>query len=176
MNEDEKMLLQKMIRTNNTEDNTNKIQEAKHSMKIRRDVSIIQNIKRRTREKDFRKLDNDCRGKCNFLYVNYPNIYNKMLRGEVDIQILYKFLDKLNDIEEGRLSQHEASYEIGMYLRSLYVDKRLNKSSRDKTRQDKPINNNKQKNMKLKSHGKMSYDDFKKTQNIEGENKQQDIA
>lgn len=161
MNDDDKLLLQKMIRENNTENNTNKIRELKHSSKIRKDISIIQNMKRKIRSKDFKKLDKECSSKCQFLFVNYPNIYNKMLKDEIDIKILYSFLDVLEKIENGEKDQHEASYEIGMLLKSIYVDKRLNSSGNVKT--EKRTESKDNKSLKPK-HKKMSYADFKKMQ------------
>lgn len=159
LTDDQQLLLQKMIRENNTEDNTSKIREKKHSKLIRKDVSNIQNIKRKLRTNNFKILDNECIKHCNFLYLNYPNIYNKMLKDEIDIKILYSFLDVLEKIENGERTQHEASYEIGMYLKSLYVDKRLRKEKGEtipkSKRQDKT-------NIPQKSEiKKISYAEFK---------------
>ena len=53
------------------------------------------------------------------------------------MKIMYKFLDALVSIENGSRNQHEASYEIGMLLKELYVDKKID-MSKEKTRQ---INN-----------------------------------
>ena len=56
-----------------------------------------------------------------------------MLKDEIDIKILYTFLDELAKIETGSQNQHEASYNIGMLLKSLYVDKKIgNESSASK--------------------------------------------
>ena len=38
---------------------------------------------------------------------------------------MYTFLDELAKIENGAQNQHEASYNIGMLLKSLYVDKKI---------------------------------------------------
>ena len=80
MDDTQKELLNKMIKENNTEDNTSKIMKLKHSELIRRDVSVIQNIKRKSRSNDFATLDNEARSQnCGFLFQQYPNIYNKLL-------------------------------------------------------------------------------------------------
>ena len=150
---DQQEMLQKMIRENDTEDNTSKIRRLKHSSLIRRDVSNIRNIKRRMRTRDFHKLDAECQQKCSFLFNNYTIIYNKMIKDEIDIQIMYKFLDALQSIEDGTRNQHEASYEIGMLLKKLYVDKKINKSNETK-KQDKTSSKPK----------KISYEEFKKMQ------------
>jgi hypothetical protein len=161
MNEADKRLLQQMIRKNDTKDNTNKIRELKHSSKIRSCVSIIQNTRRRCgRNATFQELDKECSTSCSFLFINYPIIYNKILKDEIDIKVLYTFLDILEKIERGERDQHEASYEIGMLLRSMYVDKRLTKENKrqDKTntsRNNKPANDRK----------KLSYKEFLEIQN-----------
>jgi len=72
-----------------------------------------------------KELDNLCIGPANFLFDNYTVIYNKLIRNQIDIHMLYVFLDKLKEIENGKLSQQEAAYDIGMILRKMYVDPRL---------------------------------------------------
>lgn len=150
MNEFQQEMLQKMIKENNTEDNTEKIRSLKHSSKIRKDVSNIANIKRRNRNRDFKTLDRECQSKAGFLFRHYPIIYNKMIKNEINMKIMYKFLDVLSTIENGDKDQHEASYEIGMLLKHLYIDKKID-LSKEKTRQDK--------NIKPK---KMTYEEYKK--------------
>jgi hypothetical protein len=141
--------LNEMIKENNTKDNTAQIREKKHSPMIRKCVSIIQNLKRTNTRVSFHELNSLAMKDCSFLYINYPNIYNKLLKNEINIKILYSFLDELNSIETGRQNQHEASYKIGVLLKNLYVDKELQK--------DKP------KSPKTIKGKKLSYEDFKKT-------------
>lgn len=128
MDDKQRLVLQEMITKNDVQDNTEKIRELKHSALIRRDIAKICNIKRRNKSKDFRTLDKECLPQCGFLFRNYPNIYNKMLKEEINVQIFYKFLDALKSIEDGLRDQHEASYEIGMLLRQIYVEKKIDMS------------------------------------------------
>lgn len=125
MNSEQEKVLNRLIKENDVQDNTEKIKLLKHSSKIRNDVAIIQNIKRQNKTKDFQTLDKEAIHTCSFLYTNYPNIYNKLLKDEIDIKIMYTFLDELAKIENGAQNQHEASYNIGMLLKSLYVDKKI---------------------------------------------------
>lgn len=150
MDESQQELLKKIINENNTEDNTQKIRNLKHSSLIRKDVSNIHNIKRKLRTRDFRTIDRECQSKANFLFRNYPIIYNKMLKNQINMKIMYKFLDTLVTIENGTRTQHEASYEIGMLLKELYVDKKID-MSKEKTRQDKQI-----------KPKKLTYEEYKK--------------
>ncbi len=126
MNEEQQKCLNDMIQENDTKDNTGLIRDLKHSTLIRKEVAIIQNIKRKSHNTEFKSLDKDARAQgCGFLFQNYPNIYNKLLKNEIQIKILYRFLDELESIEKGEQDQHEASYKIGMLLKEMYVDKRI---------------------------------------------------
>tara|TARA_Y100000389_G_C17343980_1_gene454867 strand:- start:430 stop:891 length:462 start_codon:yes stop_codon:yes gene_type:complete len=138
MDSEQEKVLNRLIKENDVQDNTEKIKTLKHSSKIRSDVAVIQNIKRKMKTRDFKSLDKEAIHKCSFLYTNYPNIYNKLLKDEINIKIMYTFLDELAKIETGSQNQHEASYNVGMLLKSLYVDKKIgnepNESSKKKTK------------------------------------------
>lgn len=156
MNDEQKEHLNKMIQANNTKDNTNMIKELCHSPKIRRDVSTIQNIKRKTHSKDFNVLDKEARSQnCVFLFTHYPNIYNKLLKDEIQIKVLYSFLDELESIEKGNQTQHEASYRIGMLLKEMYIDKKIDLEKENKRKNMKPTK-------------KISYEEYK---NMQSKNK-----
>jgi hypothetical protein len=159
MNSEQEKVLNRLIKENDVQDNTEKIKSLKHSAKIRNDVAIIQNIKRQSKTKDFQTLDKEAIHKCSFLYTNYPNIYNKLLKDEIDIKILYTFLDELAKIETGSQNQHEASYNIGMLLKSLYVDKKIgNESSASKSSSKKKSKSNPTKS----KTNNLSYAEYKK--------------
>jgi len=155
MNSEQEKVLNRLIEENNVQDNTEKIKTLKHSSKIRNDVAIIQNVKRKMKTRDFKTLDKEASSKCSFLYTNYPNIYNKLLKGEVDIKIMYTFLDELAKIENGTQNQHEASYNIGMLLKSLYIDKQIGIDSKEtKGKKDK-------KDKRAKKVNNLSYAEYK---------------
>jgi hypothetical protein len=71
---------------------------------------------------DFKALDNECLKECRFLFDNYTSIYNKLLRGQIDLVVFYKFLYYLKKIEDGELTFYQASFEIGTLLKNMYVD------------------------------------------------------
>ncbi len=155
MNQDQQLLLNRMIKENDTQDNTCKIQSLKHSQKIRRDVSIIQNIKRKNHCNDFKTLDNEAQAKgCGFLFKHYPNIYNKLLKNQIQIKILYRFLDELEKIEKGQQNQHEASYKIGLLLKEMYIDKKIDVKKESSTNQSTTKRRVK----------KITYEEYKKQQ------------
>ena len=143
MNEREKLNLKQMIDEHNVTDQTELIREKKHSSLIRSDVEKILNL----REKYNPQLDEDnsdfydkCLEESQFLFLNYMDIFNKVKKGEIDTLILNKFLLVLEKIENGQADQHEASYEVGKYLKELYIDSALRKSENldkiDKKRAD----------------------------------------
>jgi hypothetical protein len=67
---------------------------------------------------------------CNFLFTYYTDIYNKVKKDEIDLELLYKFLDILESIENGEKDQHEASYEVGTILKKIYIDSALKKAEK----------------------------------------------
>ena len=125
MNDDARLKLHEMITENNVQDNTDKIKKLKHSDLIRKDVEILLSIMLKLKTDDYKTLDAACIQECNFLFIHYTNIYNKLLKNQIDIEILYKFLDCLKSIEDGTKNQHEGSYEIGLLLKSIYIDPKI---------------------------------------------------
>ena len=53
-----------------------------------------------------------------------------VLKNEINLDILNKFLDALELIENGEVDQHEASVKVGTYLKELYVDSALKKTEK----------------------------------------------
>jgi hypothetical protein len=160
MNPTERLKLQEMIKANDVEDQTNHIRELKHSNLIRQDVSTyLQLVKKYpgSHHKDFFKQT--CINKCNFLFTNYTDIYNKLIKNELNITILMQFVDVLRDIETGTLDQHEGSFKVGKILKELYIDTALRKEEKMDASQGK------NKKVKPPSTGKkLSYSDYKSSQ------------
>ena len=57
MDSEQEKVLNRLIKENDVQDNTEKIKTMKHSSKIRSDVAVIQNIKRKLRTRDLKALD-----------------------------------------------------------------------------------------------------------------------
>jgi hypothetical protein len=125
MDDNQRLKLQDLIKENNVQDNTDNIRNLRHSKLIRDDVDKIQILLNKLNTDDFKVLDNACLPHCSFLFTNYTNIYNKLLKKQIDLSILNKFLNCLKSIEDGLQSQHEASYEIGTLLKALYIDTKI---------------------------------------------------
>ena len=125
MDDTQRLKLHELIRENNVQDNTENIKRLKHSHLIRNDVDKIQLLLTNVSTDDFKTLDNLCLPQSSFLFTNYTNIYNKLLKKQIDFAILDKFLKCLGTIEDGLQTQHEASYEIGSLLKALYIDTKI---------------------------------------------------
>lgn len=117
------------------QDNTEHIRKVKHSIKIRDDVQIIEDLKRTHYKKDadgktivpdnFLEL---CQNSAQFLFFHYTDIFNKVVKDELNLEILYKFLLILKMIEDGRVNQEEGSVAVGKLLKEMYVDSALKRS------------------------------------------------
>jgi hypothetical protein len=139
MDEKQRLHLQKMIAANNVEDQTESIRRLKHSVILRNDLNNMVLNKAKYRN-DPDKLHLECMNECNFLFTYYTDIYNKVRKDEIDIHILYQFLDVLKKIEDGQLDQHEGSFQVGTLLKKLYVDSALKKA--EKLDEENKIKNN----------------------------------
>ena len=123
MNPQQRLQLHELIKQNNSVNNTDLIRELKHSHMIRSEVKTIENLK--LVYADLEILQTECIKKCYFLYENYTVIFNRLLKNRVDIDVLYTFLDTLEMVEDGKMDQHEASFEIGTLLKKMYIDPRI---------------------------------------------------
>ena len=139
MNEDERITLDKLVKQYDCEETTDLVRKLKHSVKIRESLDKIIQLKISEDEETFK---NTAHIKGQFLYENYTNIFNKLVDDELNLDIFERFIVMLEKIENGELDQHEASYKIGMLLKDVYIDKKLNlddEKSEDKYNQ--PTNN-----------------------------------
>lgn len=125
MNDIQRLKLKEMISQNDTVNNTDEIRNLKHSSRIRADVNKIEETKKLLKTQDFKELDNALCSSCVFLFNHYTYIYNKLLKNDMNIDILYQFLDVLEKIEENKIDQHEASFEVGSLLKKIFIDKKI---------------------------------------------------
>jgi hypothetical protein len=133
LSNNDKLQLQEMIKTNDVEDKTDLIRATKHSKLIREQVKLLEQLKQDYSElykSNFQEFDTLTVEKCHFLFQNYTDIYNKVLKNEINLDILNKFLDALELIENGEVDQHEASVKVGTFLKELYVDSALRKTEK----------------------------------------------
>ena len=133
LTESEKFQLKKMIEANDTKDMTDKIRENQHSIKIRESINMLIKLKNEnmdlflTNKKGFEDI---ALPSCGFLFQHYTDIYNKIIKDQVDIRILNKLLDILKKIEDNVVDQHEASFMVGTILKEMYVDSAIKKAEK----------------------------------------------
>ena len=122
---DERLNLKKMINESDCDDNTDNIRRLKHSVLMRDDIRKLDTLK--NTHSDMKNNDNDqfsliCQNECQFLYTNYTDIFNKLVKDELDLTIMTKLLTVLKLIEDSNVDQHEGSVMVGKILKELYVD------------------------------------------------------
>jgi hypothetical protein len=125
MNNEERLNLKKLINQNDCVDNTEHIRSLKHSSQIRDDIVKIQNLKKkhaRVKKNEPERFLALCQSQCPFLFNGYTDIFNKVYKDEIDLNIMSNMLDDLKQIEDGKVDQHEGSVMIGKVLKELYVD------------------------------------------------------
>jgi hypothetical protein len=131
MDDNARLKLQSMIKTNNVEDQTSLIRDLKHSEVLRKNVnSLIELKKKYNNDIENDDFKTECMSDCVFLFMYYTDIYNKIRKDEIELKILFQFLDVLKEIEEGTLDQHEGSFKVGTLLKELYIDSALKKADK----------------------------------------------
>jgi hypothetical protein len=129
MDDNQRLHLQRMIAANNVEDTTELIRKLKHSHILRENVNSLIMLKAKyVSEPDMLHLE--AMTECSFLFTYYTDIYNKIRKDEIDLKILYKAFDVLQDIEDGKIDQHDGAYQFGLLLKKIYVDSALRKAEK----------------------------------------------
>ena len=160
MDDNSRLHLQKMVKANNVEDQTELIRELKHSHLLQDDINNLIMIKAKNRNSPD-KINELGMEECSFLFTYYTDIYNKIRKDEIDLSILNRFLNVLQRIEDGEIDQHDGSFFVGQLLKELYVDSALKKAGKlDEQYKAEEVVEQKQTGMKV------SWKDFKKFQNI----------
>lgn len=149
----------KMMKEEGVEDNTTKIRNLKHSEKIREQVTSMMNIINKYSRLDKKMMNKMIDSKCGWLFQNYSNLFLKLKKKQLNLQILDKFLNTLSHIEDGILDQHEGSVKVGQLLKELYIDSAIKSQeemeAKDKKRKKKSFN---------RPVRKLTWKDYKKSQ------------
>jgi hypothetical protein len=159
MDDKERLNLKKMLKEYDTEETTDKIRELKHSKKIRKDMETFARLHHtyaRLYKTNFNQFKSMAQKRCSFLHDNYNNIFNKILKNYLDLSILNEFVKMLEKIENNQMDQHEASYNVGLLLKKLYIDSALREDkSKEKYRKSKKTVKTREK--------KITWAEYKKT-------------
>ena len=155
MNNTESIDLKNLVKEYKYESTTEKIRELKHSKRIREDIAKMIELKNKYNRLKGNNLRNMVEKQCSFLYKNYTNIFNKIYKDNIDLNLFHKFLLVLEKIEEGDCDQHQASVEVGKVLKEIYIDSAIREGDKlDKKSKKKPV--------KTRTAKKVSWNEFKK--------------
>ena len=125
---DERLNLQKLVNEMESEDNTQHIRKVKHSIILRDEIRKLDTFRNKhidMQNTDMEKFSTMCREVSPFLYNNYTDIFNRIIKDELDFEIMTKLLIVLKLIEDGKVDQNEGSVMVGKVLKELYVDSAL---------------------------------------------------
>ncbi len=129
LNASERIQLKRMINESNCEDNTPQIRRLKHSVLIRDDIRKIDTLMNtELLDKNSPAFRSKCIEECPFLFNSYTDLFNKMIKNELDLTIMTKLLTVLKMIEDDKVDQHEGSVMVGKVLKELYVDSATKRS------------------------------------------------
>lgn len=143
MDDNQRLQLQNMIKTNNVEDQTELIRKLRHSEILSREINQLLLLKKKFNDTNLESesFQIESIDQCNFLFTYYTDIFNKIKKNEIDLTILNKFLNVLQLIENGEVDQHEGSFMVGTLLKEIYVDSALRKAEKlnENEDADKPV-------------------------------------
>ena len=155
MNNEQRINLTKMMKEFDVVDQTQHIRSLKHSEQIRINVNQILRMQKMYPSLEKQDLEDMCLKENSFLFMNYTDIYNRLIKKELDLKILFSIIKSLKKIEDGDCNQQEASFEVGSLLKKMYIDSALKQSEKLEsiTNDTAPI---------VKEHKHISWSDYKK--------------
>ena len=151
--------LQKLLSNVKPIDNSEELKNKKHSVVIRENIKKMIDIKNNNKNLSLQELDAKCNSECFFLFKNYTQIYNLFLKKDLRVETFNKLLDNLEKIENGEISQHEASIKVGQLLKSLYIDNVIEEKNESEKQEQELLKN--QKIEQLKKIKDISWKQFK---------------
>lgn len=128
MNIQEKKKLKKLIEQSDYIDNTEGIRQLKHSHLIQEDILKIKKMKTEKKEmigKNDQQFIYLCKKECSFLFNKYPDIFNKMVKDELNLDMMIKNLEVLEKIENGEIDQTEGSVIMGKLFHKTFIEDKL---------------------------------------------------
>lgn len=159
----DRIQLDRMLQENNVEDTTNKIRELKHSKPIEDAIRLIEQMKHqypRIYETNYERFEQMVQSRGgSWLWTYYTNIYNKLMKNQIDPNILYSMVTILRKIENQEIDQHEGSVMVGRILKEIYIDSAI--------KTDAKYHSSNKKKSKERKHTKqikkLSWNDYKQT-------------
>ena len=157
LDDETRLKFNELLKESDAADNTEKIRKLKHSSKIKEQISIMLDIKKRYSRLDKNTVYKMIDTQCNWLFSHYFNLFNKLKKDELDIKILGQFVNALKAVEDGDMDQHEASVRVGQILKKLYIDSALKKDKKEEARRERQ-----RKKKPVNRKGKLTWEQYKK--------------
>ena len=126
LSESDRYQLSKM--SNEFVDKTEQIRESKNSGPLRENILNLLRIKKENPTLTKAELEPLILAECHFLFYQYMELYNLLLKEDMDPAILFQLLDVLKDIEDGKCDQTEGSVRVGTLLKEIYIDHKLSET------------------------------------------------
>jgi hypothetical protein len=136
MSQNQKLKLDELIKNSDFKDNTEHIRGVKHSSKIEDDIYRFLSLKKKYSRTSKETFESMCMRQCSFLFNNYTDIYNRLIRDELNLELFGKFIQILKKIENGEEDQTSASVMVGTILKEIYVDTALRRENKNKQKED----------------------------------------
>lgn len=129
MDDKHKYELERMIKENETKDQTDSIRERGHSGILRDSILQFYKIKYSYKLNGPDELRRITKDQCEFLFSNYRELYEMLVTKDINLPMMMKLLELLENIETGKSTQHESSFVLGQMLKELYIDPKINTHS-----------------------------------------------
>tara|TARA_B100000963_G_C22623233_1_gene671037 strand:- start:1507 stop:2022 length:516 start_codon:yes stop_codon:yes gene_type:complete len=160
-----KQQLQKLLSNVKPVDNSEELKNKKHSTMIRENIQKMWEIKNQNKNMTVQEIDAKCNKECFFLFKHYTQIYNLFLKKDLRLEVFNRLLDNLEKIENGEISQHDASIKVGQILKALYIDNVIEEKNEYEKQEKELIQ--KQKIEQAKKIKDISWKQFKSSHNNE---------
>ena len=156
MNPQERVDLKRLMNQHDYQDNTEGIRKLKHSDLIQADIQKMENLKKKhadIRASSSKKFESMCTSECSFLYNSYTDIFNRLIKDELDLGLMSQALVTLKKIEDGEIDQQEGSVLMGKILHRVFVESALKRAEAlDNKETEEKIELNCGKNISWKSY------------------------
>ena len=162
MNVESKAQLSKMIDANSDAfvDTTDMIRDLKHSRLFLRDIAALNQLMDKYPEEP-ENVAIEAISECSFLCTYYTDLYNRIRKKEIDMKMLFTFIDILAEIEEGHIDQTEGAVKVGEILKKIYVDSALKKADKLNADPNADPNNEEEKSKPIEPSRIISYSEYK---------------
>jgi hypothetical protein len=175
MDMSQRLQLTKMVKDTNAIDQTNLIRHLKHSNILLEETNRLLDILKKyecpLKDKSLEDARMECAIASNWLFTYYTDIFNRILKSELDISMFHKFIDILKQIEDGTVDQHEASFRVGTILKEIYIDSALKKSEKLDAAAASAESGQNTNDNKLHEPKIMTWNDYKNKKNNNNNNK-----